>query len=147
VAFLEKKRSLQIIQVCNIDRIKCKMIKTSKTVTTYASADSGDPTVDPCKARLVRALAQGNKNYTIRTLRDNVYHIKTGHLWVNIVFGCCGQCYKYDVDFSNPQMVMVHSTVQCNGWWGGAIGACMEADEDTQVKYLLQKEFSDRRVV
>jgi hypothetical protein len=111
------------------------------------SKTTQNPTVDPYKARLVHAMEQGNVRYSIRTLGGNVYHLKAGHLSTNIAFGCCGQCYKYDVDLSNSQLVIVHSTVPCNGWWGGAIGAGKEDNQAKEVKNLLQKEFSDRRVV
>jgi hypothetical protein len=128
------------------------MVKTIKTVTYNYPADGGDPRVphlerDAYKARLVHAVEQGNVRYAIRPLGGDVYHLKAGHLSTNIAFGACGQCYKYDVDLSNPQEVRVHSTVPCAGWWGGVIGANMEVGQEERVMDLLQLEFSERRVV
>jgi hypothetical protein len=133
-----------------------KMKRRNKTVTTdyypYYPIDGGDPTVahlerDAYKARLVHAMKQGNVRYDIRHVGGNVYHLKAGHLSTNIVVGFFGQCIKYDVDLSNPQVVRVHSAVPWFGWFGGAWSAKMHANQGKKVTYLLQMEFPQRRVV
>jgi hypothetical protein len=103
-------------------------------------------TTDALMATVVKALNKGGKYYTGRCIGPNKYHVKCGHLTNNVLFGCCGQCYKYDIDFMKGGSVKVVSTVPCNGFWGGLIGAWMESDEKKRVSEVLAREFPDKRV-
>ena len=99
-------------------------------------------------ARVLDCLARsGGPRYDVFAKGTNLYHIKSGHLSTNIILGCCGQCYKFDLDFGVEGRLILRSTVPCNGWWGGAIGAGKESNEKARVASVLANAFPERQVV
>ena len=112
-----------------------------KPTTSKISSTTDKLSHDQLQAKLQRALNRGGRNYEIRALGNRKFHIKSGHLPLNILFGMCGQCYKFDVDFGNANSIRVKSTVPCGGAWGGMIGCAMEQAQRDEVKKLLINEF------
>ena len=69
-------------------------------------------------ANLTVILKEGGngKSYQVTCKCPNVYHAKNGSLKNNIMWGCCGQCFKFNIDMSQPGYVELRSTVPCAGW-------------------------------
>lgn len=90
---------------------------TNAPVAPQATQPSQQAVQQVFDKRILDSLVQsGGPRYDLFNKGPNVYHIKSGHLSTNILLGCCGQCYKFDLDFGVEGRLLLSSTVPCNGW-------------------------------
>ena len=104
-------------------------------------------TDEELKRRLLRALGRANRRYDVLLRAPHFFHLKSGHTAINVLLGCCGQCFKFDVDFRQPHVIRIRSTAPCDGWWGGILGHGIEMDERRSIQRLLTQEFSEYQVL
>jgi hypothetical protein len=94
-----------------------------------------------------QAINRPDINYSIVTIGPDVFVAERGDLVLNILCGCCLQYFKFCIDASNPQSIVVVSQVPCNGFWGGLIGMARNDSEKRRVQAALQQVFTERQVI